>query len=324
MHSEKELLKIIESDISRMELPGSPAGLYEPVRYAISAGGKRIRPLSLLMACNIFTDDLSSARRAALAVELFHNFTLLHDDIMDNADTRRGVPAVHRKWDTATAILSGDVMLIWAYKILSECGGELFQSVFEIFNEFAVRVCEGQQYDMDFENRSDILVEQYIRMIEDKTAALLAGALKIGAVCGGAPAEDAELLFRFGMDLGTAFQLQDDYLDTYADPDVFGKTVGGDILEGKKTFLLTTAMSMAGGVQRERLVSLTTDKKIPAGQKISGVKEIYGSLGVAEITLLAVESYSDRAIEHLEKIKTAKERLEPLKELAESLLNRKK
>lgn len=324
MYSAEELLQIVESDITGAQLPVLPAGLYDPIRYGMSAGGKRVRPVASLMACNIFTENLTEARKAALSVEVFHNFTLLHDDIMDNADTRRGMPTVHKKWNNATAILSGDAMLIWAYKILGECNAELFPKLFTIFNEFAAGVCEGQQYDMDFEDEKEVSVERYIRMIMGKTAILLAGGLKMGALCGGASDEDAELLFRFGMDLGIAFQLQDDYLDTYADPKVFGKEVGGDILEGKKTFLLTTAMAMANAPQRQRLIELVGDKGIPAAEKIAGVKEIYDALGIAELTSLAVESYSDSAIMALEKIKTEPERLEPLKGLARSLLNREK
>lgn len=324
MYSFEELLKIVEMDVAGAAFPARPAGLYDPVRYGMAAGGKRIRPVALLMACNIFTDNIAEARKAALAVETFHNFTLLHDDIMDNADTRRGMPTVHRKWSPATAILSGDAMLIWAYKILGQCNEALFPELFDIFNDFAAGVCEGQQYDMDFEAETGVSVERYLQMIRGKTAVLLAGALRMGAVCGGAPREAAELLFRFGIDLGMAFQLQDDLLDTYADPEVFGKAVGGDILEGKKTFLLTTAMSIASEAQRGRLEELVANKSIPAEERIGGVKELYDVLGVAEITALTVEGYSDSAIAALEKIKTEPARLEPLRGLARSLLDREK
>lgn len=323
MYSFKEISSIVEADIKGLEFPQRPVALYEPVVYTLASGGKRIRPASLLMACNIFSDDIASARRAAMAIEVFHNFTLLHDDIMDNADTRRGRATVHRKWNGNVAILSGDVMLIYAYRLLAGCGGRLAE-LLDIFDRLATEVCEGQQYDMDFEGMDAVSVGSYLDMINGKTAAMLAGALKMGAVCGGASAVDAEVLFRFGTALGLAFQLQDDLLDTYADPEVFGKAVGGDIIEGKKTFLLTTAMEVADEPRLASLRGLMADSDIAHEQKIRRVKEIYDQLGVREITERAVQEYFRSALDTLGTLDVEPSRLEPLKQLAGSLVGRNK
>ena len=237
---------------------------------------------------------------------------------------RRGKPAVHTRWNDNVAILSGDAMMIWAYRLLSQCDEAVLPQLLAVFTDVAVGVCEGQQYDMDFESRDDVTVEEYLRMIELKTAVLLAGALKIGALCGGAEPVQAELLYRFGIDLGMAFQLQDDLLDTYGDPAVFGKPVGGDILVGKKTYLLTTALKAADASTRARLLALLHDAEMASGEKIAAVRAVYDSLAVRQTTERVVASYFDEARQVLRSLRLSEERLAPLRELSDMLLNRRK
>lgn len=322
MHSFNDLLEIVESDIKSVKLPEEPSRLYKPITYALSAGGKRVRPIALLMACNIFSDDIAGARKPALAVEIFHNFTLLHDDIMDNAFTRRGQATVNKKWDANVALLSGDVMLIYAYKILSETCSPWTVDMIRLFNQIAVRVCEGQQQDMDLCSRSGVAVTDYLDMIEGKTAALLAGALKMGAICGGASPQEADTIYSIGLDAGLAFQLQDDLLDTYGDPGQFGKSIGGDIIEGKNTFLLTTAFSRASEEDRKCLTEAISGKNIPAQDKIAQVKNIYDKLGVEEITKLAMNRYYDKSIAALDGLCAEPGRTAHLRELILSMKNR--
>ena len=307
-----------------MKWPREPRLLYEPIAYSLEEGGKRMRPVALLMACSAFGGGIDAAKPAAMAIEVFHNFTLLHDDIMDRSDMRRGKPAVHTRWNDNVAILSGDAMMIWAYRLLSQCDEAVLPQLLAVFTDVAVGVCEGQQYDMDFESRDDVTVEEYLRMIELKTAVLLAGALKIGALCGGAEPVQAELLYRFGIDLGMAFQLQDDLLDTYGDPAVFGKPVGGDILVGKKTYLLTTALKAADAPTRARLLALLHDAGMAPDEKIAAVRAVYDSLAVRQTAERAVASYFDEARQVLRSLRLSEERLAPLRELSDMLLNRRK
>ena len=324
MYSFNELQGIFEQELRSMKWPREPRLLYEPIAYSLEEGGKRIRPVALLMACSAFRGGIDAAKPAAMAIEVFHNFTLLHDDIMDRSDMRRGKPAVHTRWNDNVAILSGDAMMIWAYRLLSQCDEAVLPQLFAVFTDVAVGVCEGQQYDMDFESRDDVTVEEYLRMIELKTAVLLAGALKIGALCGGAEPAQAELLYRFGIDLGMAFQLQDDLLDTYGDPAVFGKPVGGDILVGKKTYLLTTALKAADASTRARLLALLHDAEMASGEKIAAVHAVYDSLAVRQTTERVVASYFDEARQVLRSLRLSEERLAPLRELSDMLLNRRK
>ena len=324
MYSFNELQGIFEQELRSMKWPREPRLLYEPIAYSLEEGGKRIRPVALLMACSAFRGGIDAAKPAAMAIEVFHNFTLLHDDIMDRSDMRRGKPAVHTRWNDNVAILSGDAMMIWAYRLLSQCDEAVLPQLLAVFTDVAVGVCEGQQYDMDFESRDDVTVEEYLRMIELKTAVLLAGALKIGALCGGAEPVQAELLDRFGIDLGMAFQLQDDLLDTYGDPAVFGKPVGGDILVGKKTYLLTTALKAADASTRARLLALLHDAEMASGEKIAAVRAVYDSLAVRQTTERVVASYFDEARQVLRSLRLSEERLAPLRELSDMLLNRRK
>ena len=245
----EDLQSIISEAVQKLDFPGYPAKLYEPISYILSLGGKRMRPALLLMACELFGGDVNKAISPALAIEVFHNFTLMHDDIMDNAPLRRGKTTVHERWNKNVAILSGDVMLIEGYKLMMQVEDRLLRPILDIFNTTAVGVCEGQQLDMEFETRDVVDINEYINMIRLKTAVVLGGALKIGALIGGAPAKDADLLSQFGVQLGVAFQLQDDILDVYGDPEKFGKQVGGDIISNKKTFLLIKALELAKGEQ---------------------------------------------------------------------------
>lgn len=324
MYSFKELIEIVEHELKSLKYPKQPELLYTPMAYSLEEGGKRIRPVALLMACNLFREGINGAKPAALAVEVFHNFTLLHDDIMDQSDTRRGKPAVHTRWNDNVAILSGDAMMIYAYRLLCQSSETVLPQLLTIFNDMAIGVCEGQQYDMDFEHRDHVTVEEYLKMIRLKTAVLLAGALKMGAICAEAQEWQAELLYRFGINIGLAFQLQDDLFDTYGDTTVFGKPIGGDILVGKKTYLLTTALKIADDTTRNTLLELLHDQQLPASEKIETVRNLYDQLNVKEITEKAITDYFKEAHQTLHSLAVAPERILPLQELAELLLNRKK
>src|ERR1700761_9383330 len=245
----EDLQAIISDAVKKLAFPEYPAALYEPISYILSIGGKRMRPALLLMACDLFGGDVDDALAPALAIEVFHNFTLMHDDIMDNAPLRRGRTTVHERWNKNVAILSGDVMLIEGYKLMMQVKDHLLRQILDIFNNTAVDVCEGQQIDMEFEQRNDVTIKEYINMIRLKTAVVLGGALKIGALLGGASTKDANLLADFGVNLGLAFQLQDDILDVYGNPEKFGKQVGGDIIANKKTYLLLKALELADETQ---------------------------------------------------------------------------
>lgn len=277
-----ELLDKVRGKISVVGI-GNPDGLYAPIRYSLSAGGKRIRPVLMLLAYNMYKDDVDSIIENALGLETYHNFTLLHDDLMDKADVRRGNPTVHKKWDANTAILSGDAMLILAYKLM--CGGKALQHpvALEAFTDAALGVCEGQQYDMEFETRNDVCVDEYMEVIRLKTSVLLACALKVGALLADAPESDAELLYKAGENLGLAFQLQDDCLDVYGDPAVFGKNIGGDILSNKKTFMLITALERADAHNKAELEKYLSMRTFDPKEKISAVTAIYNAVGVREI-----------------------------------------
>ena len=324
MYSFHELADIVQNEIKNLKYPQQPELLYAPIVYSLEEGGKRIRPVALLMACNLFRDEIDCAKPAALAVEVFHNFTLLHDDIMDRSDTRRGKPAVHTRWNDNVAILSGDAMMIYAYKLLCGCDRRVLPQLLETFNETAIGVCEGQQYDMDFESRDDVTVDRYLEMIRLKTGVLLAGALKLGAICAEAQPWQAELLYNFGINVGLAFQLQDDLFDTYGDAAVFGKPIGGDILAGKKTFLLTTALKTADAATRGELLARLHDGGMSAAEKIETVRGIYDRLGGRKITEKAIADYFRNADRILNSLEVGIERIVPLQELGETLLNRKK
>ena len=324
MQTNEQLLLAIENYLAQTEFPAEPERLYAPIGYSLAGGGKRLRPMLLMLAHGIFTDRFQAALPAAAAVEVFHNFTLLHDDIMDNAAVRRGKPSVYAKWGPSVAILSGDAMMICAYRLLSEVPAELLPRILGTFNTMALEVCEGQQYDMDFESRDDVTVDRYLEMIRLKTGVLLAGALKLGAICAEAQPWQAELLYNFGINVGLAFQLQDDLFDTYGDAAVFGKPIGGDILAGKKTFLLTTALKTADAATRGELLARLHDGGMSAAEKIETVRGIYDRLGVRKITEKAIADYFRNADRILNSLEVGIERIVPLQELGETLLNRKK
>lgn len=323
MKSFEDILKLVNQSLESLNWERQPAGLYAPIGYTLSLGGKRIRPALTLMASNLYTDELKNAIPPALGIEIFHNFTLLHDDIMDRAELRRGKPTVHVKWDDNTAILSGDVMQIAAYELVSEAPASVLKPVLDLFTRTAVEICEGQQYDMEFEAREVVSANEYIEMIRLKTAVLLGCALKTGAIIGGADEEDAQNLYAFGENIGLSFQLMDDILDVYGDEKTFGKKIGGDILCNKKTYLLIHALNKATGEVSHQLDALLKGAAQSPEEKIEKVTEIYNTLEVRKIAEDAMDGYYHKAIAHLAKVKVSDERKQNLLQLAQQLMNRK-
>ena len=322
MYTFESILQRIEKEISGLRFPEPPQSLYDPIRYILSLGGKRIRPALTLMACDIYNNDIENAIQPALALEVFHNFTLLHDDLMDEADKRRNRPTVHKKWNANTAILSGDAMLIAAYQLMCSTQTPYLRQILDLFTRTALEICGGQQYDMEFESRMDVTEDEYIEMIRLKTAVLLACALKIGAVMGGASPEDADNLYAFGINIGLAFQLQDDLLDVYGDPATFGKNIGGDILCDKQTFLLINAFRLANTEQKGILLDwMGKEERDPAG-KIRTYTAIYDTLRLKELTERKIEEYYDNATRNLEALSVSTERLTVLKEVCDHLMHR--
>ena len=324
MKNNDEILNLFENYLAQIHLPEEPELLYKPILYSMSGGGKRIRPTLLLLACEAFGGELQDALPAAAAVEMFHNFTLLHDDIMDNAAVRRGKPSVYASWGDNVAILSGDAMMIFSYKLLSEAPSEKLSRIMEIFTTTALQVCEGQQYDMDFESRHKVSVVEYMRMIELKTSVLLAGAAAIGAVLGNATEEDCRRIYRYALELGLAFQLQDDLLDSYGTQEELGKRIGGDILEGKKTCLMLNAMSRATEEDREVLRSTYLDASLSEDEKIARVKAIYDKYDIPHLINQQISLRFDRALSILDSLAIPKERTEHLRVFAQNLMGRKK
>lgn len=312
----------IEAAIRSLVFPaGKLDSLYKPIEYALSAGGKRIRPVLVLMGADAFGDKAQEAMRPAIGIETFHNFTLLHDDVMDNSDIRRGRPTVHKKYDANTAILSGDTMLTLATKYVSEVDNALLREVLDTFNNMAIAVYEGQQLDMDFEKADKIALDDYIGMIEGKTGSLLGAAVKIGALIGGASQEDARLMYEYGVMTGLAFQIQDDWLDTFGDSSTFGKPIGGDILNGKKTYLYVAAMQETG----QTADAIKAALKLPASDmKIKTVTRLYEKLGLDEKCKKAVAHYSSVALKALNGTSLGSEEKEAFRKLAEKLVGRKK
>lgn len=319
MHTPSELQQIIEDAIPKLTYPTQPANLYEPIKYIMSLGGKRIRPVMVLMATELFTDDVFKALDVALAIETFHNFTLVHDDIMDNAPLRRGKQTVHEKWGINNAILSGDVMMVESNKHLSKVDVSVLKPVLDTFNQTAQGVCEGQQLDMEFETRDDVSIAEYIEMIRLKTAVLLGGAMKLGAIVGGADEQNAELLYQFGENLGVAFQLQDDILDVYGDPEKFGKQVGGDIISNKKTFLHLKAKSL---VNIEELKLLMGDNYQNIEEKIKTVTQLYNNHQIKELANTQMEQYLTKAYQALDSLIVDESRKINLRELAKQIMER--
>lgn len=312
MYNLKQLQQIIEEKIKEIKYPSNAKELYDPIKYILSIGGKRIRPALTLASCNLFCDNIDSAVNPAIGIEVFHNFTLIHDDIMDQSVMRRNNPTVHKKWDTNTAILSGDAMSIIAYQFIEKSPENKLRKVLNVFNQTALRVCEGQQLDMNFEKRQNVTIPEYLKMIELKTSELIAGSLKTGAICGNATNKDAELLYYFGKNIGLAFQLQDDYLDVYADEKTFGKKIGNDIVSNKKTYLLIQALQNSDKTLKQELQTWLNKKSFDKKEKITKVKEIFNELKVKEKTQEEIKKYYRLALEYLDKIGIDPERKQTL------------
>lgn len=305
MKDSTELALIIEQEIEGLAYPDSPELLYNPIEYVMGLGGKRIRPLLLLMSCQLFNEDVMEAIPAAIGIELFHNFTLLHDDIMDNAPIRRGHKTVHEKWDANTAILSGDVMMIQAYQLISKVENSTLKEVLDIFSKAAVTVCEGQQLDMNFETQSNVCLQDYMTMIEYKTAVLLAASLKMGAAIAGANKEEQDHLYEFGINMGIAFQLKDDLLDVFGAVDAFGKRLGGDILANKKTFLYLKSLQIADDETKSKL-DFHYSNNDKSERKIKDVKGIFEDLEIQKHTINMMRSFYTKAMKHLDAVESKK------------------
>lgn len=308
MLNSNEILQKINERLDTISGDRKPETLYEPIRYVLSIGGKRIRPVLMMLTYELFRDNSEDIIMPACAIETYHNYTLLHDDLMDNADLRRGHQTVHKKWDANTAILSGDSMLVLAYQRMAQCDPTKLKPVLDLFSKTALEIGEGQQYDMDFEHRNDVTEDEYIEMIRLKTSVLLACSMKIGAILADAPAADADNLYRFGEQVGLAFQLQDDYLDVYGDPSVFGKAIGGDIVSNKKTYMLINAMNRADSEQRRRLSKWIGAKDFDAGEKIAAVRAIYDEIGIDRLALEKINHYFRQSRKYIDAVNVDRER----------------
>jgi len=324
MYTLSEAQHLVEKHIQSVFIPDTPRELYEPVKYILSLGGKRIRPALVLLACDLYSGGVESALMPAIAIEMFHNFTLVHDDMMDRSDLRRGSPTVHKKYNENVAILSGDVMSIMASRLMNQAPGVVLNTVHDIFTRTAMQVCEGQQIDMNFEEQLTVTEEEYLHMIELKTAVLIAASLKIGALLGGASQKDAEDLYAFGKNLGIAFQLQDDLLDTYGDPEKTGKKVGTDIVDNKKTFLMIKALDHADQVQKKELTGWLSRKEFGREEKIEAVVSIFNNLKVKEMTENKIGYFYDAALLKLSNLQREEDRKTELYNFASILMERKK
>ena len=318
----EEILTKVNTFLDNIPYDRKPQSLYEPIKYVLSMGGKRIRPVLMLLAYNLFKDDPESILMPACALETYHNYTLLHDDLMDNADLRRGHQTVHRRWDANTAILSGDSMLVLAYQRMAQCSANKMQQVLTLFTETALEIGEGQQYDMDFEHRNDVREEEYIEMIRLKTSVLLACATKIGAILAGASAQDADNIYRFGEQMGLAFQLQDDFLDVYGDTKVFGKAIGGDIVSNKKTYMLINAFNRADAAQRAELERWIEAKDFDAKEKIAAVTRIYNEIGIDRLAMEKIKFYFNESKKYLDAVSVAPERKAELAKYTAEMMKR--
>ena len=327
MITEANIETAIKELFGGLRFTAEPAGLYDPLRYMMDIGGKRIRPRLCLTAYALYKDSLNEEILSpAAAIEVFHSFTLIHDDIMDKADVRRGVPTVYRKWNENTAILSGDVMSIESYKLLAKAPASALPKALELFSTTAAEVCEGQQYDMDFENEDSVPMEGYLKMIGLKTAVLIACSAKLGAIIAGAADKDCDLLYRYGYDLGLAFQIADDWLDTYGDPAVFGKAIGGDILNNKKTWLMTHAFEKAGDLREDltKAMAMPIETEEEKAAKISTVKDIYNKLGVGEDAKEEIKRLHAQAMAHIDALNLTAEKAATLHNYAATLIGRNK
>ena len=322
MYKAEELLKMVNEAIDGLSYDRKPASLYEPIKYVLSLGGKRVRPVLMLMAYNLYKDDPQKIITQAVGLETYHNFTLLHDDLMDNADMRRGHETVHKKWDANQAILSGDTMLLQAFERVEACEVDKVKDVFATFMQTTYEIGEGQQLDVEFETRNDVTEEEYIEMIRLKTSVLLACALKIGAILAGAPKEDQGNLYRFGEQIGLAFQLQDDLLDVYVDPKVFGKNIGGDITSNKKTYMLINAVNRANAKQREELTRWIDAKTFDREEKVRAVTRLYDEIGIRQLCEQKMETCYTLAQQYMTKVQVSEDRKAVLKAYAAAMMKR--
>lgn len=322
MKTADELLQLINRYLDSLPYDRKPASLYAPIKYVLSMGGKRIRPTLMLLAYNLFKDDPEKILSSACALETYHNYTLLHDDLMDNADVRRGQPTVHKKWNANLAVLSGDSMLVLAYQRMTECDSHLAE-VLRLFTETALEIGEGQQMDMEFETRNDVREEEYIEMIRLKTSVLLACAMKIGALLADAPADDADNLYRFGEKIGLAFQLQDDYLDVYGDQAVFGKAIGGDIVSNKKTYMLINAFNRADNAQRAELERWIRATDFDRQEKVKAVTGLYDEMGIDRLAQQKIAGYFNESKTYLDRVGVSDERKSELMRYAQRMMKRR-
>ena len=322
MYKAEELLKMVNGALEGLVYDRKPATLYDPIKYVLSLGGKRVRPVLMLLAYNLYKEDPEKIMTQAIALETYHNFTLLHDDLMDNADMRRGHETVHRKWDPNQAILSGDTMLLQAFQRMGQCEADKLQQVIGVFTETTLEIDEGQQLDVEFETRNDVTEDEYVEMIRLKTSVLLACAVKIGAILAGASEEDQDNLYKFGEQIGLAFQLQDDLLDVYGDPKVFGKNIGGDITSNKKTYMLINAVNRANAQQREELTKWIEAKTFDRNEKVKAVTRLYDEIGIRALCEQKMEACYELGLQHLAKVSVSEERKATLKAYAAAMMKR--
>ena len=322
MKTADEILSMVNEFLANLPYERKPKSLYEPIRYVLSMGGKRIRPTLMLLGYNLFKDNPEKILMNAVALETYHNYTLLHDDLMDNGDLRRGHETVHKKWDANTAILSGDSMLVLAYERMAQCDEKHLAKVLKLFTTTALEIGEGQQFDMEFENRNDVKEEEYIEMIRLKTSVLLACALKMGAILADASDEDAENLYKFGEQIGLAFQLQDDYLDVYGDTKVFGKEIGGDITSNKKTYMLINAFNLANDTQRAELQKWVDAKDFDRAEKVAAVTRLYNEIGIDKLAQDKIAYYFEQSKKYLDAVNVPAERKEELAKYAQKMMKR--
>lgn len=322
MKTADEILKMVNEFLDHLSYDRKPESLYEPIKYVLSMGGKRIRPTLMLLAYNLYKDNPEDILMNACALETYHNYTLLHDDLMDNADMRRGHLTVHKKWNDNTAILSGDSMLVLAFQRMMQCDEKHLKDILDLFTVTALEIGEGQQYDMEFETRNDVKEEEYIEMIRLKTSVLLACALKIGAILADASAEDADNLYKFGEQIGLAFQLQDDYLDVYGDSKVFGKEIGGDITSNKKTYMLINAFNKANDAQREELTRWVSARDFDRNEKVDAVTRLYNEIGIDQLAQDKIAYYFAQSKKYLDAVNVPEEKKEELRKYAQKMMKR--
>lgn len=322
MKTADEILKMVNEFLDHLSYDRKPESLYEPIKYVLSMGGKRIRPTLMLLAYNLYKENPEDILMNACALETYHNYTLLHDDLMDNADMRRGHLTVHKKWNNNTAILSGDSMLVLAFQRMMQCDTKHLKDMLDLFTVTALEIGEGQQYDMEFETRNDVKEEEYIEMIRLKTSVLLACALKIGAILADASAEDADNLYKFGEQIGLAFQLQDDYLDVYGDSKVFGKEIGGDITSNKKTYMLINAFNKANDAQRKELTRWVSARDFDRNEKVDAVTRLYNEIGIDQLAQDKIAYYFGQSKKFLDAVNVPEEKKEELRKYAQKMMKR--